>query len=460
MLTRDLAIATYDRNRVLPDRLTRVAHGHYVQLAERMLQVYRTGAGRTRSELHRDIHNLFAVELNCPTRRIDAFCKLLDEASEFESDSRGRAAELRRQVFHAAATLHPLVKQADRFFETTEAQAKAQIAEQLGRPWDVIEAELFADIIDFHRLQAFDGARPEDISRNALASGSRSKSIPEPAASAPRLMGGADERDNRKARTPRFPNGVALLSRYNVAQVQVALFGALSLTVWAAEDFKTIVRYAKLARLMHSIRRVNDAEYEFTFDGPASVLRETRRYGTGMAKFLPALLACRGWRLHAVIQTPRAGWQVALDLSPADGLQSHLPAPEEFDSEIESEFARKWGDEPRDGWTLSRESDILHAGQKVFLPDFTFTHTDGRKLLLEIVGFWTVEYLVNKLKTLQQFRSTPLLLAIQEHIAEQLTSLPKSAIVYKTALRVKDVLERLAAVSLNPGDQPVEFRAV
>ena len=124
--------------------------------------------------------------------------------------------------------------------------------------------------------------------------------------------------------------------------------------------------YVPLAERMLQVYR--------TFDGPASVLRETRRYGVAMAKFLPALLACRGWRAHAVIQTPRAGWHVALDLSPADGLHTHLPAPEEFDSDVESEFARKWGSEPRDGWTLSRESDILHLGQKVFLPDFTFQH--------------------------------------------------------------------------------------
>ena len=437
MLTRDLAIATYDRNRVLPDRLTRGLHGHYVQFAERMLQVYRTGAGRTRSELHRDIHNLFAFELNCPTRRIDAFCKLLDEVSEFDGDSRGRAAELRRQVFHSAAMLHPLVKQADRFFESTEAQAKSQIAEQLGRPWETIEAELFADIIDFHRLKSFDGVAP--------GSGVRFSELAEDS-----LRSGTDDDGQfRKSHTrplARYPNAVALLSRYNVAQVQVALFGALSLTVWASEDFKTILRYAKLARLMHSIRRVSDSEYEFTFDGPASVLRETRRYGVGMAKFLPALLACRGWRMHAVIQTPRAGWHVALDLSPADGLQSHLPEPDEFDSDIESEFARKWGGQPREGWTLSRESDILHAGQKVFLPDFTFQHTDGRKVLLEIIGFWTAEYLVSKLQTLREFRSTPLLLAIQEHVAEQLTSLPAGTIVYKTALKVKDVVERLLAI--------------
>jgi predicted nuclease of restriction endonuclease-like RecB superfamily len=201
---------------------------------------------------------------------------------------------------------------------------------------------------------------------------------------------------------------------------------------------------------MHSIRRANDNVYEFTFDGPASVLRETRRYGVAMAKFLPALLACQSWRAHAVIQTPRAGWHVALDLSPEDGLRTHLPAPDEFDSDIESEFARKWGHEPRDGWTLSRESDILHIGQKVFLPDFTFQHSDGRKVLLEIIGFWTGEYLTSKLQTLSLFRETLLLLAVQEHVAESLPDLPAGTIVYKTALKVKSVLEHLATIAERP----------
>ena len=402
MLTRELAIATYDRGRVVPDRLTRGSHAQYVTLAERMLQVYRTGIGRTRADLHRDIHHLFAHEPECPTRRIDAFCKLLDDVSEFDRDASGQAAELRRQVFHAAAPLHPLVRQTDRFFETTETAAKARIAEQLGRPWAEIEAELFADIIEFHRLKTFDG----------------------------------------------YPDPVALLSRYNVAQVQVALFDAVSLTVWASDDLKTILRYAKLARLMHTIRRVTrgepaTSEYELTFDGPASVLRETRRYGVAMAKFLPALLACRGWRLHAVIQSPRAGWQVALDLSPEDQLKSHLPAPEEFDSDIESEFARKWGGEPRDGWSLAREADILHSDQRVFVPDFTFRHADGRKVLLEIIGFWTADYLTAKLRTLRLFSSTPILLAVAERLTDQLPPLPPSSIVYKTVLKVSDVLARL-----------------
>ncbi len=45
---------------------------------------------------------------------------------------------------------------------------------------------------------------------------------------------------------------------------------------------------------------------------------------------------------------------MSLDLSSADGLSSHLPAPAAFDSRVEEAFAEKWGSEPRDGWRLVR----------------------------------------------------------------------------------------------------------
>jgi predicted nuclease of restriction endonuclease-like RecB superfamily len=248
MLTRELAIADYENGRLLPDRLKRGSHAHYAAYADRMLEVYRTGIGRTRRELHRAVHADFAAETDCPLRRIDAFCKLLDDVSTYAQGRRGQAAALRRQVFRQAAALHPLVRRADRLFQHEEATAKAEIASGLGQPWDTIDQQLFADVLECHRLEAFAG----------------------------------------------YATGEALLARYNVAQVQVALFRAVEMIVWATDDVKTILRYAKLAGLMHTIRRLGDSRYELRLDGPASVLRGTRRYGVGLAKFLPALIACRG----------------------------------------------------------------------------------------------------------------------------------------------------------------------
>jgi predicted nuclease of restriction endonuclease-like RecB superfamily len=397
MLTREHAIAAYERGHVHPDRLTRKRHAHYVTFAERMLAVYRGGVGRTREELHRDVRDIFAYEKDCPVRRIEAFCKLLDEDSEFDRDRRGKAVALRRTVFRAAAAMHPLVSVADRMFECGVDDAKRQIAEKIGRPWADIDRELYGDLMQFHRLKT----------------------------------------------ATTYSNGAELLARYNVAQVQVALFDAESMIVWATGDFKTVLRYAKLARLMHTIRRTGPGSYVIRFDGPTSVLRQTRRYGTSMAKFFPALVACRGWRMHAVIRTPRSGFRVALDLTAEDGLHSRVPPPAEFDSDVEATFAERWANEDRGGWTLQREAEILHSGQKVFVPDFVFRHADGRSVLMEIIGYWTPEYLQAKRETLQLFRDHPILLAISDQSIERGSDYFPNAIRYKSAIKVGDVLEQL-----------------
>lgn len=395
MLTRELAIAEYDfrESRILPDRLTRQTHGHFVDFAEAMLDVYRKGAGRTRKELHRDVHDVFADADDCPIRRIDAFCKLLDDVSQYDRDRRGKAAQLRKRVFRLAGRKHPLVSHPDRLFEAGESAVKQEIATEIGRPWPEIDQDLFADIIEFQRLKSFTG----------------------------------------------YASGPDLLARYNVAQVQVTLFRAVMMTIWVGEDFKTVLRYAKLAQLMHSIARSGDG-YLIRFDGPASVLRQTRRYGVAMARFLPALLACRSWRLHALVETRVSGRKLSLELSSADGLHSHLPSPDDFDSTVEQAFAEKWGDEPREGWTLIHEGEVLHAGQKTYVPDFVIEHEDGRRVLLEIVGFWTPEYLESKRRTPEAFPDDRILLAVQEKKAEQLKPWP-NMITYKTVLLLKDVIE-------------------
>ena len=74
-----------------------------------MLAAYAHSVGSTRRELHRAIEAVLANEPFCDTRRVRAFCKLLDDASEFDKDKRGEAAKLRVKVFSMAAKFHPLV---------------------------------------------------------------------------------------------------------------------------------------------------------------------------------------------------------------------------------------------------------------------------------------------------------------------------------------------------------------
>ena len=77
------------------------------------------------------------------------------------------------------------------------------------------------------------------------------------------------------------------------------------------------------------------------------------------------------------------------------------------------------------------------------MPDFVFRHDDGRTVLMEIVGFWTPEYLQSKLATLREFADHRILLAVAAPAREAFPELPDDAIPYKSALHVQDVLNRL-----------------
>ena len=400
MLTRELAIVVYENGQAVPDRLYQQQHARYLNLSDRMLDVYRTGVHRMRRSLHHDIHGIFNQETDCPPQRIDAFCKLLDDASEYAGIPSNQASKLRMQVFRRAAGLHPLVAQADRWFENQEQDAKRRIAAELGEDWSSIEQRLFGDLPEFHRLEKFND----------------------------------------------FASPAALLSRYNVAQTQVALFDAQRMTVLATEDFKSILRYAKLARLMHTVRREQTGRYRFDFDGPSSLLHNTHRYGVAMARFLPGLLSCRGWQLWALLKPARWHGHITLSLTSTSGLTSPVPEPNEFDSDVEAAFASKWGAEPRAGWTLERETEILYAGQKVFVPDFVFRHNDGRQVLMEVIGFWTPEYLRSKLDSLEAFRQHAILLAVAQSNKQHFEAQSQSMLFYKTAIKINEVVAILNAL--------------
>ena len=403
MLTKEEALSEVRNGRVFPDRLTQRAHQHYPPLAEHMLALYREGIGRTREELHDEVSALFWGEVECPPRRVRAFCKLLDDESDYEGNEGDAAAKLRMRVFRIAAQKHPLVKVPATLLDHCEADVKAEVGTALGCSWAQIEGDLFSDVFALHRLKAFHG----------------------------------------------YASGEALLSRYNEAQMQAVLYDATEMRIVARRDYKAIIRAAKLARLMHTAIRRTEG-FEFIFDGPASALRTTKRYGILIAQIIPTLLACQDWEMSATIKYFRGGRQPQLFVTSKDRYRSSRRTPPEFDSALERTFAEKWGAEPREGWSLRHESEPQFAGQKAFFPDFAFEHVSGARVLFEIVGHWTPEYLAAKRDTLRQFAGEPLVLAVREAAAGEFADLGLPVVEFKSGIKLEPVLGILRA-SLRPG---------
>ncbi|XZE20491.1 DUF790 family protein [Pirellulaceae bacterium SH449] len=399
MLTRELAISKIVRRQIIPDRLTRATHAEYGPLSEELVAVYESGAGKKRGVLHKQVRDLLIKLPQCPPKRIDAFCKLLDERCEYVTDSKGESAKLRREVFRLASKYQPITSQRSALSGTLESEAKQRIAAELNRSWQDIADHMFLDLPENHTLKAF-----------------------------------------RK-----FDRPMGLLARYNVAQTQVVLYDAVSLEIQASSDLKQIIRFAKLARLMHRIHRDGNG-YRIELDGPASLLQRTTRYGVAMARFLPGLLSCKGWSANAVLKKPKWG-QLNFHLDDRSGLTSEVEPDSEFDSQLEETFFQDWEQSETRGWTLQRESEILHSGQQVFIPDFVAQNLSGHRILIEIVGFWTPEYLSHKKKTIEQFRAHKIVLLVQAQSSAKFEALGTQRLMeYKTKIVISKLVDLLESL--------------
>lgn len=418
MIRSEHAIASYDFHQrlVVPDRLRRQTDGVYLTAVARCLERYRGGKGRIRKELHAEVEECLGAIAGCTPRRVAAFCKLLDDASEFAQAS-GKAATLRRRVFSLASGMHPLVTEQAAGFETTLPTARQAIAAQLNVSWEEIEDQLFADVIELQKLRGFDqDLQPAD-----------------------------------------------LLARYNVAQTQAVLYRATRVWIEASSQAPYLIRQAKLAGLMHRVSRLaskhrqGTSVYRLTLDGPTSNLRETTRYGVRFAKMIPALLTCQNWQLDAEILGV-GNRLFRFHLSPADGLTSSATAPPDFDSELEKRIAETWYKHPVEGWTLARDQDFLVQGQQIYTPDFVLTHRDGAKIYVEVVGYWTPEYLREKQQRLQQFSALPqakdrwLLMFDRPPTATKRAALEPLSIPAVVVAKVKEPTAWIAAALAKPLD--------
>jgi predicted nuclease of restriction endonuclease-like RecB superfamily len=225
-------------------------------------------------------------------------------------------------------------------------------------------------------------------------------------------------------RAPRL-DGRALLARYNLELARAVLLTADRVTVKARGGWRGIFRALKAARLMYVVRR-SGRSYEVEVTGPAaSFLVKRTRYGVRLARVIPALMRAPRWRFEAHVQG-RDGTPLRFRARgrprPATGAPvGEPPRRPRYDSSWErslaSDFRRQFGRDARNGWTLSRETSLVAVGDELFLPDFTLRHADGREALVEIVGFWTPEYLEAKARKLAAARLDTLILVVYRGLA-------------------------------------------
>jgi len=178
--------------------------------------------------------------------------------------------------------------------------------------------------------------------------------------------------------------------------------------------------------------------------GPGSLFKKNRKYGTSLAKLLPVIMNAEKWQIQAIIETTIGGEPRILDFDLDSKSKVALPIYTEsiahFDSEVEQQFYRDFK-ALNLGWEIVREPDAVKAGNYVVIPDFGF-YKDGLKHYLEIVGFWTPEYLKKKISKLKDAEAT-ITVAVNENLNCKKQDFLGDVIFYNNKIPMMDIVRIL-----------------
>lgn len=271
-----------------------------------------------------------------------------------------------------------------------------------------------------------------------------------------------------------------LILWYNLSLAQTLLFRCTGLEfhVKGGLYWKQALRSVKRYGLMYHLEHSPDDSIKCVLEGALSLFKMTDRYGTAMAKALPSIVSAPEWEISgSIVRKTGDGqkiYQFELSSKTAAGLfhsasgaacqnsgggagndDDHV-----YDSAVEAQFAKTFrqyfGDGGRLGWKISREPDPLIADGKAMIPDFLFERF-GRKVYLEIVGFWTKEYLERKAQKLRALlpgtgnadsTGIDLLVAVNSELAcSQMGTISSDRVfTFKKNVPIKPILEHLKKI--------------
>ncbi|WP_114579148.1 DUF790 family protein [Saliphagus sp. LR7] len=438
MLTADLA-----RSRTTDEEVTPLfidpEDGRYRQTARELIQLFEAHLDEPKGDLEDAIDELTVEDTDY--KIVQGLAKLLKDECEFEIVAPADPREIRRHLFERANDRYPIVRQPTLGEDTQKLEVYSGIADELGISLEACYQGMYADLEDNKRLVKIGTRTAEQYASNDDGETSTSTTA---------LTGSSDEEYERTDLTVDW-----LLTRYNLALAQAVLYDATEMRVRVWDHFGTVFSYVKLFGLMHRIypidtdgKRVESTDqaagYEAVLDGPASLFSQSQKYGIRMANFLPALPLCDRWEMTAEIPIDETlDGTRELTLDDTEGLDSHYSAGEHFDSDVERTLAQKWERATTD-WELVREDDVFDLGAEVMIPDFAIEHPDGRRVILEVVGFWTPEYLESKLEKIRQVEADNFVLAVSERLdcaSEDFGSAADRVLWFKTGIHVYDVVE-------------------
>lgn len=259
-------------------------------------------------------------------------------------------------------------------------------------------------------------------------------------------------RERRLCPPEETPDAVELALQCNQRLVQRLLRRSSRVAIRIVGNARRVVTHLKRCGLICAIQSAPGGGQSLEISGPLAIFHRTLLYGNALAGLVPIMAWCNEWSLHADIHlgdSPRIlELQTGAPIAPAR-------EPALYDSKLEKRFATEFR-KHLPGWHLIREPKPVQSGQSLIYPDFELIdrREPQNRWLLEIVGFWTAEYLERKLSSYREAGLERLILCVdaERHVAERDLPVAASVIRFERSVDVERVAEILGAVSEDPCD--------
>jgi len=382
-------LSVWKRKGTIQPRFAR-SSGDNLIVAKTLIEAYNQSIGKRKIILKRVVDEL--EDEGHDFHLVRGLSILLDRRSIFKCTSQVNPPELRRQLFQETGKTGPTVDLEQRKIIIEKVASEMKISPE------EIEDSIYADLESELTLQHFYPIIPQK-----------------------------------------------LLEKYNLSIAQTLLFDSTELKFTVSSNWQKIFYKAKRLGLIYEAYKLNG--FWIKVDGPASLFKLTRRYGTAIAQLLPYIIASPKWTVMAKIlwKFDNTIYDFKLESWKHIPLFGSQQITETFDSLVEEDFANRF-QALNSTWQLKREPEPVIAGQHVIIPDFSFER-EGIKLYMEVVGFWTKEYLLRKVAKLKRTVER-ILIAVDENLAcERITKLEKlqslSILYYRKKIPLPPILRYL-----------------
>jgi uncharacterized protein len=376
-------------------------------LGEAYLGLARAHLGRERGQL---LEACRQIPVSARDRKLAAgLLKLVLDRCQFEEAGTGDPAQIRAELFTRAAAARRQRRDDGALAGFDRHAVLAETAQALSLTPEQLEQALYADLPEAHRLteQALPGSAEQLL---AVYQGSGIQAV--------------------------LLRAVRVRARVNGA---------------SSAAYRHLFRKLKFLRLLHTIEALPKSKqgggYLITIDGPFSLFDSVTKYGLQLAMAYPTLAACGRFHLEADIRwgkDRRPLRFVVRGEAEATAAGRLPPLPDEVE-ELRAALAKQAGP-----WTVRPAADLIDLpGAGVLVPDLELGHSSGRRVLLEVLGFWSRDAVWKRIE-LAPALPHPMIFAVSKHLRVSEAALPEdlpaALYVYAHTMSARAVIEKASAL--------------